>query len=194
MPSLRSGFTIVELLIVIVVIGILAAITTIVFNSVTTRAVDSAIATDLRNAAIKMNRYKIDKGSWPSTWEEAVPPGQFGGSASEEYALRVAKRTNYTSIPGQGTSQNALALCGYGRPANSPSYFGTSNSEGLIIVGISARSNKVFAVTTESNSPKDITSSFSPTTDANVCNTAGQALDVKIGFQWFLYPYVGSNS
>ncbi|RYF29318.1 MAG: prepilin-type N-terminal cleavage/methylation domain-containing protein [Chloroflexi bacterium] len=40
-PSSKSGFTIVELLIVIVVIGILAAITIVAFNGVQKRAQQS---------------------------------------------------------------------------------------------------------------------------------------------------------
>ena len=50
--SLRSGgFTIVELLIVIVVIGILASITVVAFNGVQNRARETALKSDLNNAA-----------------------------------------------------------------------------------------------------------------------------------------------
>lgn len=45
----QTGFTIVELLIVIVVIGILAAITIVAYNGVQTRANQSKIDTDMRN-------------------------------------------------------------------------------------------------------------------------------------------------
>ncbi len=45
----QKGFTIVELLIVIVVIGILAAITIVAYNGVQTRANQSKIDTDMRN-------------------------------------------------------------------------------------------------------------------------------------------------
>lgn len=45
--TLRTGFTIVELLIVIVVIGILAAITIASFNGVTTKANNAKISSDL---------------------------------------------------------------------------------------------------------------------------------------------------
>jgi prepilin-type N-terminal cleavage/methylation domain-containing protein len=56
----QTGFTIVELLIVIVVIGILAAITIVAYNGVQTRANQSKIDTDMRNLkqAIEIARNK----------------------------------------------------------------------------------------------------------------------------------------
>ena len=53
------GFTIVELLIVIVVIGILAVITIISFNGVQNRAYDIAIKSDLSNIADKLEFYRV---------------------------------------------------------------------------------------------------------------------------------------
>lgn len=44
----RSGFTIVELLIVIVVIGILAAITIVSYDGITTRGYETAVMNDLK--------------------------------------------------------------------------------------------------------------------------------------------------
>lgn len=61
----QRGFTIVELLIVIVVIGILAAITIVAFNGVQNRANDAAVQSDLRNAGIKVNEYIATNGSNP---------------------------------------------------------------------------------------------------------------------------------
>jgi type IV pilus assembly protein PilA len=49
-----KGFTIVELLIVIVVIGILAAITIVAYNGISNRARNSSIQSDLHNAASAM--------------------------------------------------------------------------------------------------------------------------------------------
>lgn len=62
-----SGFTIVELLIVIVVIGILAAIVIVAFNGVQARANDTAVQADLRNFHSIMQQHKVLNGSYPAT-------------------------------------------------------------------------------------------------------------------------------
>ncbi len=61
----ESGFTIVELLIVVVVIAILAAITIVSYNGIQNRANDTAIRSDLANAAKKVEAYKIETGTYP---------------------------------------------------------------------------------------------------------------------------------
>lgn len=59
------GFTIVELLIVIVVIAILAAITVVAFNGVQVRAKESAVISAVRNASGKVQEYEVTNGSYP---------------------------------------------------------------------------------------------------------------------------------
>ncbi|MFZ1250467.1 MAG: LamG-like jellyroll fold domain-containing protein [Candidatus Microsaccharimonas sp.] len=56
----RSGFTIVELLIVIVVIAILAAITVIAYNGITRRANESAIKNEVAQAAKQIESLKFN--------------------------------------------------------------------------------------------------------------------------------------
>jgi len=56
----RSGFTIVELLIVIVVIGILAAITIVAYNGIQDRARASSVSSALSQAAKKLAVYQVD--------------------------------------------------------------------------------------------------------------------------------------
>lgn len=59
-----SGFTIVELLIVIVVIGILAAITLIAYNGVQDRAAAASLQSDLRQAGSQIELDKTFNGQW----------------------------------------------------------------------------------------------------------------------------------
>jgi len=63
----QIGFTIVELLIVIVVIGILAAITIVAYNGVQQRARTSAVSSALSQAAKKLAVYQVDNAAYPTT-------------------------------------------------------------------------------------------------------------------------------
>lgn len=56
----KSGFTIVELLIVIVVIGILAAITVVAYNGVKVRANDAQRRSDVASIAKMLNLYAVE--------------------------------------------------------------------------------------------------------------------------------------
>lgn len=64
----QAGFTIVELLIVIVVIGILAAITIVAYNGVQNRANDTTVKSDLRNFGTIMARERALTGKHPSSF------------------------------------------------------------------------------------------------------------------------------
>ena len=64
---LTSGFTIVELLIVIVVIAILAAISIVAFKGIQERARASEASAGLTQAKTKLELYKVDEGTYPAT-------------------------------------------------------------------------------------------------------------------------------
>lgn len=63
----QKGFTIVELLIVIVVIGILAAITIIAYNGIQNRAKFNKINADLVSMRKVIELYKAENGTYPPT-------------------------------------------------------------------------------------------------------------------------------
>ena len=91
MVKTTSGFTIVELLIVIVVIGILAAITIVAYNGVQQRASDAVVQTDVRNFYQKVQEHKTIEGSFPA-----------GGGTNAAYAslskFRLGRASYDTSI------------------------------------------------------------------------------------------------
>ena len=60
-----SGFTIVELLIVIVVIAILAAISIVAYNGIQGRGRDAARSSDVRALQTALELYKADNGTYP---------------------------------------------------------------------------------------------------------------------------------
>ena len=84
MKKTTSGFTIVELLIVIVVIAILAAISVVAYTGVQARAKDSARIAKVNDIAKALELYKIDEGQYPP-----IPDGNSGetscGSQTENW-------------------------------------------------------------------------------------------------------------
>lgn len=68
----RTGFTIVELLIVVVVIAILAAISIVAYNGIQERAILSTLKSDIANAAKQMELANAETGSYPTSLPSAV--------------------------------------------------------------------------------------------------------------------------
>lgn len=67
MYKTKSGFTLVELLIVIVIIAILAAITIVAYNGIQARARESSAIADLSSIAKQIEAYNVINGSYPAT-------------------------------------------------------------------------------------------------------------------------------
>lgn len=66
-PQNKNGFTIVELLIVIVVIGILAAITIVAYNGIQDRARQTQASSAANQAGKKVKIYETENGSYPAS-------------------------------------------------------------------------------------------------------------------------------
>lgn len=86
MRRTASGFTIVELLIVIVVIAILAGMLMVTYTGIQGRAQDSHRMDDLRAIAKSLELYKIDNGNYP-----AASTSGLGGQEGWEVSAREAK-------------------------------------------------------------------------------------------------------
>lgn len=76
----KRGFTIVELLIVVVVIAILAAITIVSYNGITTKANASASKSVAATWQKKIELYQADTGRYPVNIGEMSAPANSGKS------------------------------------------------------------------------------------------------------------------
>lgn len=96
------GFTIVELLIVIVIIGILAAITIVAYNGIQGRANDSVIRSDLANIAKQLETIKAvsSTSGYPTTTELvsnklSASKNAYEKSRNNLYYCRTTDNMNY---------------------------------------------------------------------------------------------------
>lgn len=87
MKNTRRGFTIVELLIVIVVIAILAAISIVAYNGIQQRARDSERSAEMQTVEKALAMYFIDNGSYPTCSNAVYVPG---AAASGCYLATIA--------------------------------------------------------------------------------------------------------
>lgn len=98
----QSGFTIVELLIVIVVIGILAAITVVAYNGIQTRARNNQTIAAVNAWAKAIKLYTADKGSVPG-WSACLG-GPYGygsdGTGTSGYQCRQDNASSGINIVG----------------------------------------------------------------------------------------------
>lgn len=106
----QSGFTIVELLIVIVVIGILAAITIVAYNGVQNRANNTKIDTLAKEIADKAEVYAADKdGVYPTLTQlkAAAATDSYKLSAgADTAAVATAPTAGQIQVTNCGTSPN----------------------------------------------------------------------------------------
>ena len=75
MVKSRSGFTIVELLIVIVVIAILAAISIVAYNGIQERSRNTQTMAGAKEYIKALSLYAIDNGSYPNTGAACLGEG-----------------------------------------------------------------------------------------------------------------------
>jgi len=104
--KVAKAFTIVELLIVIVVIGILAAITIVGYGAVTNNATDVSVKSDLQKIDDAFKQYSLDNGgTYPDTIAELATlnlklnkDSYFTGNKANVYICTNPTDTEYAAI------------------------------------------------------------------------------------------------
>jgi len=81
----QQGFTLIELMIVIAIIGILAAIAIPQFSAYRQRAYNSAANSDLKNAATAQEAYYVDNETYTATIANLI--GTYGLYTSEKVSF-----------------------------------------------------------------------------------------------------------
>ncbi len=117
---LSSGFTIVELLIVIVVIAILAAITIVAFNGVTARANTSSAEAAASTVAKKAEAYNAEQSSYPASSDALTNPSD----AAKPWYVTGATFSLYDEAGPEGSVPSSPSSLDYSPCPNDPPYTG----------------------------------------------------------------------
>lgn len=118
------GFTIVEMLIVIAVIGIIATITVIGYSSVSQRAASTTLEGDLTRAASKLNSTKSDAGTYPADLASA----SLEASSGTDYQYTYNSVANNYCLTAKNASNTAYHIANDGKPTEGPCNGHTGNA------------------------------------------------------------------
>ncbi len=129
----NHAFTIVELLVVIVVIGILAAITIVSYSGISTRAKVASLQSDLTNSSKALKMFYVDNGYYPST-------------ISTNCTITPTTTTNLCLKPSNGTDFTATPYS-----SSTPSSFTLTATNGTLVYYITEDSSPTAGVSTPSN-------------------------------------------
>jgi prepilin-type N-terminal cleavage/methylation domain-containing protein len=131
-----KGFTIVELLVVVVIIAILAAITVVAYSSMQTRAKNSAAQTTLNTFSKKVQAYYQLKGSYPATTTSGAFMSNLGTYPESRMPTSGLAISNATLTGTNGTNTIRVSLCGTGAGVKLTPYDYTTGAESSTVTNL----------------------------------------------------------
>jgi len=115
MMKKNEGFTLIELMIVIAIIGILAAIAIPQFSAYRTRSYNSSAESDLRNAATAQEAYYVDHQTYVSSPQTNLIGSTYGLYTSQNVNLAGdAADQQYTMTSFHSSGNKTFTLMGPG--------------------------------------------------------------------------------
>ena len=201
-----NGFTIVELLIVIVVIAVLATITIVAFNGIQQRTRATAATTGLTQAKKKLEIYKTENGTYPTSGNLAVA-GVSEGATTYQYTSDGAgfciTATNgsvsYKATDSASSSSGGCAGHGQGGTAAVTNYVANPSAE-VNITGWVAPGNQAPAIARSTVTAQSGTASLriyyngTYNTDGNQQQVRQDVPGLIVGQQYTASAYVLPNA
>lgn len=131
----KSGFTIVELLIVIVVIAILAAISIVAYNGIQQRGRDTQRSSDIANIKKALEVYRIHNGGYPTCVSTVYQVNTSGNQTCRIDAITALRTSEYLgkAITDPINSGNNQYMYAVGFRNNTPACSTHDQSQNYII-------------------------------------------------------------
>lgn len=139
----QRGFTIVELLVVIVVIGILAAITVVAYNGIQQRARDAQRLSDIKTITQALELYYLDKGEYPAGSGSTTINSSWSTTADNSWSnLEAALQPYISKLPTDPVNSKGTTTAHDPTQASNSSmraYSYYSNTPGFSYCGVTGR-------------------------------------------------------